>query len=88
MLKEAASKLPSYMGLVQQVSCRSTVVWGTCGMPCGPSVGVAGLLEVKPTFLACISEATWQYADVEMCKLIQRARGSHALFHVHQVHSI
>ena len=39
-------------------------------------------LEVKPTFLARVHEATWQASDAEMRKLARRARGTHAMFHV------
>ena len=35
-------------------------------------------LEIEPTYLACVHEATWQDADVEMRKLCRRACGSHA----------
>ena len=35
-------------------------------------------LEVDPTYLAHVHEATWQDADVEMRKLCSGARGSHA----------
>ena len=35
-------------------------------------------LEIEPTYLARVHEATWQDADVEMRKLCRRARGSHA----------
>ena len=45
-------------------------------MPHGPRVGVVGSLQVKSTFLACVSEATWQHADVKMRKLLRQARGS------------
>ena len=55
-------------------------------MLCGLGEGVMGSLEVKPTFLARVLEATWQNSDVEMRKLVQRAYGSHILFHVHAVH--
>ena len=55
-------------------------------MPRGPRVGVVGSLEVEPMFLACVSEPTWQHADVEMRMLVQRASGLHALFHVPSVH--
>ena len=34
-------------------------------------------LEVKPTYLACVHEATWHNADVEMRKLCRRALSSH-----------
>ena len=37
-------------------------------------------------FLARVSSATWHDADVEMRKVALRARGSHALFHVKQLH--
>ena len=48
------------------------------GTPCDPTYVHVGLLEVAPTFLARVYEATWQYADVEMQKLGHRACGSHA----------
>ena len=35
-------------------------------------------LEIEPTYLARVHEATWQDSDVEMRKLCRRARGSHA----------
>ena len=35
-------------------------------------------LEVEPTYLARVHEATWHDADVEMRKLCRRACGSHA----------
>ena len=35
-------------------------------------------LEVEPTYLARVHEATWHDADMEMRKLCRRARGSHA----------
>ena len=59
---------------------------GTRETLCGPGEGVMGSLEVKPTLLARVLEATWQNSDVEMHKLVQRARGLHALFHVRSVH--
>ena len=56
------------------------------GMPRGPTVGTVLSLEVEPTFLARVANATWHDADVEMCKIAHRARESHALFHVKQLH--
>ena len=56
------------------------------GTPRGPAVGTALSLEVEPTFLACVANDTWCDADVEMHKIARRARGSHALFHVKQLH--
>ena len=56
------------------------------GMPCGPVVGAVMSLEVEPTFLARVANATWHDSDVEMCKITRHARGSHALFHVKQLH--
>ena len=56
------------------------------GTPRGPTVGTALSLEVEPTFLAHVANATWHDANVEMCKIARRARGSHALFHVKQLH--
>ena len=44
--------------------------------------GALGSLEVKPTFLAYVSDATWQYTDIEVRKLAQRASGFHALLYV------
>ena len=49
---------------------------------------VVGLVEVEPTFLARVSEATWQHADMEMHKFVKRLHGSHALFHVRSVHGL
>ena len=56
------------------------------GTPRGPAVGTALSLEVEPTFLARVANATWHDADVEMRKIARRARGSHVLFHVKQLH--
>ena len=56
------------------------------GMPHGPIVGTALSLEVKPTFPTHVANATWHVADVEMRKIAHRARGSHVLFHVKQLH--
>ena len=55
------------------------------GTPRGPAVGIALSLEVEPTFLARVANATWHDTDVEMHKIAHRARGSHALFHVKQL---
>ena len=38
-------------------------------MPREPCVEVVGLLEVEPTFLAGVSDATWKYGNVEIRKL-------------------
>ena len=54
--------------------------------PRGPTVGAVMSLEVEPTFLAHVANARWYDADMEMCKIARRARGSHALFHVKQLH--
>ena len=56
------------------------------GTPRDPTVGTILLLEVEPTFLARVLNATWHDADVEMRKTARHARGSHALFHVKQLH--
>ena len=56
------------------------------GTPRGPTVGTALSLEVEPTFLAHVANATWYDADVEMRKIACHARGSHALFHAKQLH--
>ena len=56
------------------------------GTPRDPVVGTALSLEVEPTFVARVAHATWHDADVEMRKIAHRARGSHALFHVKQLH--
>ena len=48
------------------------------GMPGARAVDQISSLEVEPMYLACVHEATWQDADVEMRKLCCRARGSHA----------
>ena len=52
------------------------------GTPRGPTVGTVTSLEVEPTFLACVVNATWNDADMEICKFASHARGSHALFYV------
>ena len=57
-------------------------------MPRGPRVGVVSSLEVESTFLARVSEATWQPDDMEMRNFVRRACGSHALFHVCSVHGL
>ena len=51
-------------------------------MPREPCLEVVGLLEVEPTILAGVSDATWKYANVEIHKLATRAHSLHALFHV------
>ena len=57
-----------------------------CGTPHGPAIGTALSLEVEPTFLARVANAMWHDADVKMRKIARRVRGSHALFHVQQLH--
>ena len=56
------------------------------GTPRGPTDGTVLSLEVEPTFLARVASATWHDADVEMRKVAHHARGSHALFHIKQLH--
>ena len=48
------------------------------GTPSARVVDQISSVEVEPTYLARVHEATWQDADVEMRKLCRRARGSHA----------
>ena len=48
------------------------------GTPSAHVVDQISSLEVEPTYLARVHEATWQDADVEMSKLCRRARGLHA----------
>ena len=59
---------------------------GACGTPRGTCVAHVLSLEVEPTFLARVAEATWANADVEMRKLVHRAQGSHASFHIWELH--
>ena len=59
---------------------------GACGMPHGSCVAHVLSLKVEPTFLACVAEATWANADMEMQKLICRATGAHASFHIQELH--
>ena len=47
-----------------------------------------GTLAVEPTFLARVHEATWKDPDAEMRKLVRRARGTHAQFHVGSRHGL
>ena len=56
------------------------------GMRRNPSVGIAMSLEGEPAFLARVANAMWHDTDMEMRKIARRARGSHALFHVKQLH--
>ena len=56
------------------------------GTPRGPCDVHVASLEVEPTYLARVHEATWQNADVEMQKPGRRARGSHAQFHIRDLH--
>ena len=48
------------------------------GMPSARVVDQILSLEVEPTYLARVHEATWQNADMELKKFCHRARGSHA----------
>ena len=59
---------------------------GARGMPRGTHVAHMLLFEVELTFLACVAEATWANADVEMRKLVCRATGAHASFHIWELH--
>ena len=43
-------------------------------------------MVVEPTFLARVSSGTFDQSDAEMQKLVRRARGAHALFHVRSRH--
>ena len=45
-------------------------------------------MEVEPTFLARVNAATFDQPDAEMSKLVRRARGTHALFHVGTRHGV
>ena len=51
---------------------------GARGTPRGTCVAHVLSLEVEPTFLARVTEATWADADMEMQKLVRRAQGRHA----------
>ena len=59
---------------------------GARGTPRGTSVAHVLSLEVEPMFLAHVAEATWAEADMEMRKLVQRAKGNHACFHICELH--
>ena len=61
---------------------------GACGTSRDTHVAHVLSLEVKSTFLACDSEATWANADVEMRKLVCRATGAHASFHIRELHGL
>ena len=56
------------------------------GTPLGPTVATVVLLEVEPTFLARVTNATWHDADVDIRRFAHRARGPHVLLHVMQLH--
>ena len=57
-------------------------------MPCDTHVAHVLLLEVELIFLVHVAEATWANADVEMRKLVRRAQGSHASFHIRELHGV
>ena len=48
------------------------------GTPSACVVDQISLLEVEPTYLARVYEATWKNADVEIRKIYCKSRGSHA----------
>ena len=50
--------------------------------------GHAASLVVEPTFLARVSSATFDQPDAEMQKLVRRACGAHAMFHVRSRHGV
>ena len=58
----------------------------TCGMPRGPTIGAVMSLKVEPRFLARVENAMWHDTDMEMRIIARCVRGSHALFHVKQLH--
>ena len=45
-------------------------------------------MVVEPTFLARVSEGTFDPADVEMRTFVARARGNHARFHIATQHGV
>ena len=59
---------------------------GAHGMLRGTRVAHVLSLEVEPTFLARVFEAMWADADMEMQKLVSRAKGIHASFHIRELH--
>ena len=59
---------------------------GARGTPRGTHVAHVLSLEVEPTFLACVGEATWANADAEMRNLVCRATGAHSSFHIRELH--
>ena len=52
----------------------------------GHHIALVLSLEVELMFFAHVAEATWADADVEMRKLVRRAQGSHASFHICELH--
>ena len=50
--------------------------------------GHVASMVMEPTFLARVSSATFDQPDAEMQKLVRRARGTHALFHVRSRHGV
>lgn len=45
-------------------------------------------MAVEPTFLARVSKCTFDPNDVEMRRLLERARGAHARFYVATQHGV
>ena len=50
--------------------------------------GHVASMVVEPTFFARVSSSTFDQPDAEMQKLVRRARGTHALFHVRSKHGV
>ena len=59
---------------------------GARGTPRGTRFTHMLSLKVEPTFLAHVAEATWAKSDVEIRKLVCRATGAHAIFHIRELH--
>ena len=67
------------------------LAYGLCsdsahGIPRGTRVAYVLLLKIEPMFIAHVLDATWANADVEMQKLVCRATGTHASFHIGELH--
>ena len=86
---EAAPKLPPKLGLVQKSAVADHYKQDRTTLERSSSI-VAKLntLDVEPTFLARVHKATWQSPDAEMRKIVRRAPGTHAQFHVGSRHEL
>ena len=87
--RKAAPKLLQKSGFEQESTVADHHKQGKAMLATSSNV-IARLstLAIEPTFLTRVHEATWQTPDAEMRKLVRRARGTRAQFHVGSRHGL